>query len=173
MHFEAGFAAFPGDSPWVVWNGEPGASDGWMGWPGAVLADAWGGSCGEETGCGKRALRVGWRVQCGACVNAACCIGHRSAVHEPSQRTAFPVTLPVGVMSGCVECARERAAVAAPARRLASAGLSEGLYLCRVVPIDILQHQAAILALVVQHGGHAAHRHAPVDLHTRADALLA
>ena len=157
MHFEAGFAAFSGDSPWVVWNDEPGASYRWMGWPEAVLADAWGGLCGEETGCGKRALRVGWRVQCGACVIAACCIGHRSAVYEPSQRTAFSVTLPVGVMSGRVGCARERAAVAAPARRLASASLSEGFYLCRVVPIDILQHQAAILALVVQHSGHAAY----------------
>ena len=89
MHFEAGFAAFPGDSPWVVWNGEPGASDGWMGWPEAVLAYAWGGSCGEETGCGKRALRVGWRVQCGACGIAACCIAHRSAVHFSPHSSAM------------------------------------------------------------------------------------
>ena len=58
-HFEAGFAIFPSGFPCVVGNDEPGASYRWMGWPEAVLADAWGGSCGEGTGCGKRALRVG------------------------------------------------------------------------------------------------------------------
>ena len=87
-HFEAGFAIFPSGFPCVVGNDEPGASYRWRGWSEAVLADAWGGLCGEETGCGKRALRVGWRVQCGACVIAACCVFCPCPVAWPEERIA-------------------------------------------------------------------------------------
>lgn len=55
-------------------------------------------------------LPVGWKVQRGACVIAACCIGRRSAVRVPSQRAAFPGSA-CGLVTPCGMRGMTRAAL--------------------------------------------------------------